>query len=147
MITLICGRIGCGKTHYAHRLDGEKISIDAVMLERYPPYLGDAHERIAAAVKAELLEKAAQTEGDVVLDWGFWTRADRAATRKYFEARGKSTRLIWIDLPEKELERRRQYRNENLPPDAYYIDENLARKCDTTFEPPLPEEYEIRITE
>ena len=147
MITLICGRIGCGKTYYARTLPGEKLSIDAVMLERYPPYLGDDHERVAAAVKAELLEAAAHTDGDVVLDWGFWTRADRDATRKYFADHGRETQLVWIDLPEDELTRRRQYRNDHLPADAYFIDDNLARKCDSAFEPPAPEEYTLRITE
>lgn len=147
MITLICGRIGCGKTYYARKMDGLLINIDAVMLNRYPPYLGDDHEAIGAMVRAELLETAAKLSGPVILDWGFWTRAERDATRKFFANRGIETQLLWINLPEAELTRRRAYRNANLPKDAYYIDENLAHKCDSQFEPPAPDENSILITQ
>lgn len=147
MITLICGRIGCGKTHYAKQMDGLLISIDAVMLDRYPPYLGDAHEAIGTQVRAELLEIAASLSGDIILDWGFWKRSDRDAVRAFFRNHGRKTRLLWIDLPEEELRRRREYRNAHLPKDAYFIDENLARKCDPQFEPPAPDESYTRITQ
>ena len=147
MITLICGRIGCGKTHYARQMDGLLISIDAVMLDRYPPYLGDAHEAIGAQVRAELLETAASLPGDIILDWGFWKRSDRDSVRKFFHDRGRETHLIWIDIPEAELIRRREYRNTHLPKDAYFIDENLARKCDPQFEPPMPDEIYTKITQ
>ena len=146
MITLICGRIGCGKTSYARKMDGLLISIDAVMLHRYPPYLGDEHEAIGAMVRAELLETAAKLSGPVILDWGFWTREERDCTREFFAAHGRKVRLLWIDLPEDELRRRREYRNAHLPKDAYYIDDNLARKCDSQFEPPAPDEKYTRIT-
>lgn len=145
MITLVCGRIGCGKTYYARKMDGLLINIDAVMLNRYPPYLGDDHETIAAEVRAELLETAAKLSGPIILDWGFWTRADRDATRAFFAAHGRDTQLIWINPPEDELARRRAHRNANLPTDAYHIDENLARKCDSRFEPPTSDEKYILI--
>ena len=147
MITLICGRIGCGKTTYAQTLPGEKLSIDKVMLERYPPYLGDDFERISNMVRDELMKAAANIDGDVVLDWGFHHRADRDDAKRYFRERGKDVRLLWIDIPEAELQRRRDWRNAHLPPDCYYIDENLARKCDSRFEPPTPDEDYIKITD
>ena len=93
---------------------------------------------------ADLVE-AAKAEGDVVLDWGFHHRADREDTLRYFRERGKEVRLLWIDIPENELQRRRDWRNAHLPPDCYYIDENLARKCDSRFEPPAPDEDYIKI--
>lgn len=147
MITLICGHLGCGKTTYARKMNIRRLSVDETMLQRYPPYLGDAHEAIAAQVKAELLEEAARSEEDIVLDWGFPRRSERDAVREYFATLGKEVRFLWLDIPDDEVQRRREYRNANLPPDAYFIDENLARKCDGMFEPPEADEHMIRITE
>lgn len=147
MITLICGRIGCGKTTLARQMNARLLSVDAEMLRRYPPCLGDRHEALAAAVQAELLKQAAEAEDDVVLDWGFWKKSDRQAVRAFFAQHKKPVRFLWLDIDEAELQRRRMKRNANRPADAYFIDENLARKCDGAFEPPDDTEDIVRITD
>ena len=94
-IIALCGKICCGKTTCARRLCREKraalLSMDEVMLALFPPYLGDRHEEIAARVRAMLLAKAAELVGvgvNVVLDWGFWSRAGRDDLRAFCRERG-----------------------------------------------------------
>ena len=62
-VILVCGRICCGKTTYAHRLAKERraavLSVDEVMLAIFGQHCGDMHDTYAARTKQYLLVKAA----------------------------------------------------------------------------------------
>ena len=94
-LIMICGGLCCGKTTYAEALreaqGGVILSIDALMLALLGPDAGEMHDEYARRAKAylhcqtlSLLEAGA----DVILDWGFWTRAERDETRALCERRG-----------------------------------------------------------
>lgn len=89
-VHLLCGLPGCGKTTFARRLATERRAVilghDERMVARHgtnPPEAQFA--TLAREVTAELWQEAAQavTRGrDVILDWGFWTRAERDDARR-----------------------------------------------------------------
>ena len=87
---------------------------------------------------------------DEVLDWGFWTGTERAYAREFYRSRGIPTELHYIDIPDGEWRRRLEKRNRSITETgggAYYVDDGLAAKFASIFEPPAPEEISLRITQ
>lgn len=89
-VHLLCGLPGCGKTTVARRMaDSSGAAIlghDERMIARHgtnPPEAQFA--ALAREVTEELWRDAAviiASGRDVILDWGFWTRAERDAARR-----------------------------------------------------------------
>ena len=109
-VFLICGKLCSGKTTYAHKLAAEQgavlLSVDEVMLSIFGQFAGDKHDEYAAGAKRFLLGKAvelADKNVPVVLDWGFWSRAERQQMRVYFAARGVVSRLVYLAVAETPL--------------------------------------------
>lgn len=82
----------------------------------------------------------------VVLDEGFWTRADRDKDRAQAEAVGAEVQLIYFDVPVEELRRRLAARNQNLIPGTFEIDDAAPDLFITKFEVPGPEECPVSPT-
>jgi len=142
---LICGMICSGKTTLARHLMEKSpavlLSMDELMLAVLPPQLGDMHDGISAKCREYLLARAVETVRagvDVILDWGFWTRADRTRTTQYFRKYGIETVWHYAEVDDGELDARIARRNamvERGETTAYYVDENLKNKCLERFEP------------
>lgn len=155
MVTLICGRICCGKTTYAKKLCREQgavlLSVDEIMLAVFGPYAGERHDEYAANIRRYLLEKSAELTRagvDTVLDWGFWTREGRAAARDFFSARGIPCQFLYLDVDEDTWRARVKKRNAAvLAGEAgdYYIDDHLAAKFLSRFEAPERNEIDLWI--
>ena len=104
---LIHGLPGTGKTTFAGRLRRETGSVlvnhDERMIAlhgRNPPAAD--MPRLVAEVSAQLWLEAARLAGagqDVILDWGFWTRADRDDARRRAQAAGAHFILYRMDCP------------------------------------------------
>ena len=76
-VILVCGRICCGKTTYAHQLRLKEkavvLSCDEIMLSLLDERLGESHDVYAARTREYLLRKSLeilQTGIPVILDWG-----------------------------------------------------------------------------
>ncbi len=155
-VTLICGKLCSGKTTYAHKLRRERhavlLSCDEITLALTGLDAGEAFDGIAARTQAYLYEKAAEIAGDgipVILDWGFWTKDSRAAARLFFEERGISYTFVYLDVPDDVHRERIAKRNAAVRAGqvlAYYVDEGLAKKFESKFEPPKDWEIDERIT-
>lgn len=154
-VIMICGKICCGKSTYAKRLCKEQsavlLSIDEIMLAMFGQHTGEMHEEYAGRTEKYLLQKSVEIIGsgiNVVLDWGSWTKAKRAMIREHFTSRGIDFELHYLDVPDSVWQLRIAKRNSAVSEggdSAYYVDENLAAKFKSIFEPPTDDEIDVRV--
>ena len=154
-VFLICGRICAGKTVYARRLCAERravlLSVDEIMLGVFGQDAGERHDVYAARVQSFLFAKSLEilkTGTDVVLDWGFWTRADRTKAKAFYRERNFPCSLHYVCPEDAEWAGRLRRRNGEVragETDAYEVDEGLKAKCEALFEEPGPDEVDERI--
>ena len=154
-VIMTCGRICCGKSTYARRLRDERggviLSIDDLMLALFPEGAGEMHDTYVRRTEAYLLEQSLQileSGADVILDWGLWTRAQRERLRAFYTGHGVEYEIHYLRISPEEWERRIRKRNarqnEEEPP-AYFVDEGLLRKVESLFEEPSDTEIDVLI--
>ncbi len=152
-VILLCGRICSGKSYCAERLKAERnavlLSCDEAMACLYPEPLGDEHDETADRVKAYLYRKSLDilnTGTEVILDFGFWSRAERRRITRYYEYNGVTPEWWYIDasdeLWERNVERRNRLVREGMSTD-YYLDDGLLQKMMDSFEKPEREEVDV----
>ncbi len=153
MIHLICGKICSGKTYFAKRLSREKnaviLSCDELSrtIDRHISLDSGAYDILARDLQKYLLDRAAdigRMSVDVILDWGFWTAAQRAEVSAFFREKGLEFCWYYMDIDDishkRNIEKRNSYTHEN----EYYVDEGLLSKCLSRFEEPYSESM-VRI--
>jgi predicted kinase len=156
-VILICGKICSGKTTYAQKLRRQRggviLSVDEIMLALFGQHCGDRHDEYAAKTREYLCKKSVElTESgiDVILDWGFWTRAGREEMRAFFAERKIFCEFHCLVIPDDLWRARLEKRNAEVlldPSLAYFVDENLAAKFEQRFEMPDPDEIDVWIRE
>ena len=154
-VYMMCGRICSGKSTYAQKLRQKHsaviLSVDEITLALFGQNAGEKHDDYVAAAEKYLYRKSVEiieTGISVVLDWGFWTRAEREKARQFYGARGIAYEFHYLDIDNAEWYRRLEKRNAAVTAqqtDAYYVDDGLAAKFASVFEPPAPDETDIRI--
>ena len=152
-VIMTCGKICCGKTTYARKLEEELgavvLSIDEVMLALFPDGAGEMHDAYALRTEQYLLSlslKILESGTDVILDWGLWTRAQRDRLREFYRANHFQSEIHYLRIDRPEWEKRIRGRNER-PADAscYYVDEGLLEKVESLFEEPSEDEIDLII--
>ena len=151
---LIHGYLGVGKTTFARQLERNipaiRFSHDEFMVRLYgdnPPieqfavFYWRIHEQVE-----EIWLRCLELGLDVVLDFGFWTRQERDATRTKIIALGAEARLYRLTCPEDEAWRRIEKRNANLQ-GSLLIVRNTYEVFKERFAPLDPAETRIEITE
>jgi predicted kinase len=144
-LVLLCGLPGSGKTTLATRLAG---SLPAVRLcpDDWLRGLGidlfdePARARLEAVLSAhahELLRHGVH----VVLEFGFWSRAERDEQRLAARALGAPVELRYLDVPFEVLVRRLAARN--LTGTTVTITPDMLREYSTMFDPPTAEELAL----
>lgn len=154
-VVMTCGELCSGKTTYAKKLQKESkaviLSVDEIMLALFGQDAGEKHDDYVAGIKEYLYHKSLEIINsgiDVILDWGFWTKEERACARSFFGSNGITNEFHFIDIDDSEWRRRIEKRNQNVlahKSDAYYVDEGLAAKFDSVFERPDPSEIDYRV--
>ena len=155
-VYLICGKICCGKTTYAEKLCAENntilLSVDEITLALFGQHCGDKHDEYVERTEKYLLNKSLeliQKDINVVLDWGFWTKAERLAVKEFYESRGIEYEFHYIDVSDEIWKYRLNKRNNAVLAEetsAYYVDDNLAVKFASIFEVPSEAEIDAIIT-
>jgi predicted kinase len=138
---LLCGLPGSGKStlavqlteaYGAVRLHGDEWKL-ALGIDPFDEAAGVRLERQLLTLAARLLTVGTS----VVLEWGFWTRAERAELREFARSLGAVVELRFLDVPFDELVRRVVERTASggIPITAEHM---AAYKA--AFEPPTDEE-------
>lgn len=122
-VHLFCGKICSGKTWYAEKnwnsssaviLSRDEVTYDLVdnQLE-----LGEGYDAFAKRVNRYLRKKAVQivhAGADMILDWGFWTKADRMEISEYFRARDITCVWYYMDVSDEQWEKNIAERNRRV---------------------------------
>ena len=149
---LLCGSIGAGKTTFAKSLERDHSAIlfshDEWMVRLYgrnPP--SEHFQEYFHRVEGLIWQMAARFLAlgrDVVLDHGFWTRADRDLARRKAQEIGVQARLYFLHCPEEVMRERVLTRTEESR-ESLYINEQAFRKLMERFEAPMEDEEYVAI--
>ncbi|HEX7002926.1 MAG TPA: ATP-binding protein [Trueperaceae bacterium] len=141
---MLCGLPGSGKTRLARELaEGlPAISLDLdswalSLLGQTPPpaQLHDLLLRLKDLHWSTARQLLAQGT-NVVLDFGFWKRAERLEFARRARESGARPVLYFLDPPEEVLRSRLADRNRNLPPATYEITLEMLEVLMPRFERP-----------
>lgn len=152
-IHLLHGLPGAGKTRYARTIERQlpavRFTHDEWMVRLHGPNPAEAMFRTWADQITGLIwihaARVLAVDRDVILDFGFWTRASRDEARARASSLGIATTLHWVDCPVDLMLRRVLARNTSLLEDGLLIDEPAFRIFAAQHEPPGADEPHIRI--
>lgn len=154
-VIMTCGKICSGKSTYAEKLRKEYgavvLSIDELMTAVLGRELGDMHDEYVRRCEQYLYKKAVEialSGTNVILDWGFWKKAQREYAREYFRQQGTDCEFHYIAVSDDEWKKRIASRNAEAVSgrsDVYFIDDGLLSKFLTLFEEPDRQEMDIWI--
>lgn len=153
-VIAICGKICCGKSYYSQQLkDKERaviLSCDELTSVLFDNNLGDKHDEISKRIWEYLLKKTVDiinANGNVILDWGFWSKNDREFIKEYFKSKNIKCEWHYIDINEKSWQKNIKERNARVLAgnggSDYYLDEGLMKKLLTKWETPQQNEIDV----
>jgi predicted kinase len=144
---LICGLPGSGKTTLARQLERDARALRLCPDEWLAALCGPARsERLdnlrdpVEALQRDVAGRALALGINVVLENGFWSRAERDDYRAWAQALGACVELRYLDVPRDELWSRLARRNAALPAGSFHVDEHELDLWLSTFEAPTPDE-------
>ncbi|MGN0531313.1 MAG: AAA family ATPase [Eubacterium sp.] len=155
-VIAICGKICSGKSYYARQIKEKEnaviLSIDEATYDLIENKQGEFYNAFAERVNKYLMKKAAQIVKagcNVILDWGFWTKAERQETTKYFNQFSIDVEWHYVDIEQPRWERLIEERNIKIQSGNggydFYVDKGLLNKVLLKFEEPTRDEMDIWI--
>jgi predicted kinase len=148
-LVLMCGIAGSGKSTYARRLEVDgwvRFSIDAEAWERGLREV-PLPEHAAAEIRADQrlrIEAALRAGQDVVVDYSFWSRAQRDDYRALGRACGAGVEVVHLDVPAAELRRRLALRR-TAHPDDFVVPPEVLDQYVAGFQRPGPDEGDVTV--
>ncbi|HEX8045655.1 AAA family ATPase [Rhizobium sp.] len=141
---MLMGLPGAGKTTIGKRLEQDcpalLLSPDAWMARVVGAGYDADRRRAVQQLQLELADRVLRLGRDVVLEFGFFRRAERDEARALASKAGAEAQLIFLDPPFEELVKRVEARNRDLPPDTFSVTREHLKLCATWLERPRPEE-------
>lgn len=156
-IIAICGKICAGKTYYAQSLKDKEnaviLSCDELTNDLFDNNLGDSHDEMSERIRAYFYKKSAELVRigcNVILDWGFWKRADRDNLRNFCKSNGFSCEWHYVKVNDKTWLKNIDERNNRIingdGGSDYYLDDGLMIKLQSLWEEPDEKEIDILYT-
>lgn len=144
MVGLPCS----GKTTFARQLSQETgallLTPDCWHKKLFGNDMGDEdHDRRHSAIEGLMWEVAAhvlRTGGDVILDFGFWSKEERQEFRRRAEELGAGFQMHAMIVPYPELLRRLEKRNACLAEDVFPLSQQEMAEYWGVFQPPDADE-------
>ena len=150
MVTLhlICGLPGSGKTTLAKKLEKSQNALRLCPDEWIVEILADPNDiaeldRLRSPVESVQREVAKRTlilGVNVILEWGFWSKAERIHYRTEAEALGAHAKVHYLNVGLDELWDRLAKRNSNLPSGIFVVTKENLVLWTKSFEPPTDDE-------
>lgn len=144
---MLCGLPGSGKTTYAKRLEQEtgaiRLTLDEALFQKFGRESDMDYKERENRTKKDLRAILVSSIGDgrpVILDYGFWKKAARDEYKDLIEQNGAQWKLLYFEVPSKELRSRLAARNLIDPKDNHIIDGELLEKFIWEFEAPSTRE-------
>ncbi|HSH02500.1 MAG TPA: ATP-binding protein [Anaerolineae bacterium] len=146
---LICGLPGAGKTTIAKQLENEEAAVRfspdewvgamAADDQKVMRELNELRNEIEA-LQWKLAQRVLALGTNVILENGFWARAERLDYIETGRRLGAEVILYWCDVPLDELCRRVAERNESLPAGTFNITEEEVVLWSSWFQAPEADE-------
>jgi predicted kinase len=144
---LMVGLPGSGKTSRAKEIESEhsalRLTPDEWILALYGHGLDrprrDAVRDPVEAVQWQVARRVLSLGCNVVLDWGFWSRAERQRYRELAEGLGARAEVVFLDVDVAELWSRISKRAESIT-GSLHITQSELEQWSALFEPPTAEE-------
>jgi predicted kinase len=148
MVGLPCS----GKTTLARRLEREQSALRLTVDEWHIALFGqdaeepdhDARHTLIETMLWKVASRALELGTNVILDFGFWTRAEREDYRARAKELGASSEIHFLDVTADELMRRLAARNSRPSEPDFYIPEAMMTPWLSFFERPHADELERR---
>jgi predicted kinase len=141
---MLMGLPGAGKTTVGKRLERECPALLLCPDVWMARVVGDGYDaerrRAVKQLQLELAARVLRLGCDVVLEFGFFRRAERDEARNLALEAGAEAWLIFLDPPFEELVSRVEARNRNLPPDTFPVTREHLELCASWLERPQYEE-------
>lgn len=148
---LLCGLPGSGKTTLARQLEQSRPLLRLSPDDWIARLLRDATDeaelqRLRDPIESLQWDVAARSLAlgvSVVLDWGFWSREERADYRARAVKLGAHVELRFLEVARDELWRRLEQRNQALGPETFAVSREQLEAWWALFEPPTAEEIGV----
>jgi len=153
-VIAICGKICCGKSYYAAKLKEKEnaviLSCDELTKDLFDNDLGEKHDEMAQRIWAYFKKKSVELVKagcTVILDWGFWSRANRESLQEYYRVQEIPCEWHYIEVEDETWRRNIEERNHRIlngqGGSDYYLDEGLMEKLNSLWEEPDQEEIDV----
>ena len=153
-VIAICGKICSGKSYYSNKLKDKEnaviLSCDELTSILFDNNLGDKHDEMSKRIWEYLLKKAEEIikiNTNVILDWGFWSKADRQYIKDYFKAKNIDVIMHYIDITDNTWSKNIMERNNRIlngeDKSNYYLDDGLINKLQSLWETPSKDEIDV----
>lgn len=153
-IIAICGKICGGKSYYANELKNKEnavvLSCDELTSILFDNNLGDKHDEMSKRIWEYLLKKSCDIVSvgcNVILDWGFWSKNDRAFIKKYFFDKGINLEMHYIDVDDATWQKNISERNKKVLDgnggSDFYLDDGLLQKLLGKWQTPDINEIDV----